>query len=250
MIFDADTHLSPYKNFDRSIDAARWMELIDAAGVDRALCWLLPQGVTDVSESNHYLYENSKKYPKMLPFGWANPREGLEKARAEVRRCLEEYGFPGVKLNGAQNAYPIDSPAAMKLAEEIAGRGGIIAFHIGADAPVFTHPKRAEKVAKAFPATPVLMVHMGGAGRPDCSDLVINVAQENPNMILVGSAIEVGKVEKAIRSLGGKRVMFGSDLPFASLPECLGNYQRMLSAFPAETARDVLWENAVRLFRL
>lgn len=250
MIFDADTHLSPYKNFELSIDAAQWADLIDEAGVDRALCWLLPQGVTDVAESNQYLYENSKKYPKMLPFGWANPREGLEKAQDDICRCLEEYGFCGVKLNGAQNAYLIDSPEAMKLAEEIAKRNGIIAFHIGVDEPDFTNPKRAEKVAKAFPEIPILMVHMGGAGTPDCSDLVIEIAKDNPNMTLVGSSIEVSKVEKAIRLLGAKRVMFGSDLPFACLPECLANYKRMLSAFEAGTARDVLWSNAARLFQL
>lgn len=250
MIFDADTHMSPYKNFDKSIDAAQWSELIDEAGVDKALCWLLPQGVDDVSESNKYLYENSKKYVKMLPFGWANVREGLDKAIFDARQCVEEFGFVGVKLNGAQNAYNIDGPEAMKVAEEIAKLNGIIAFHIGADEPDFTNPKRAANVARAFPEMPVIMVHMGGAGSPDCSDLVIEVAKENPNMTLVGSAINASKVGNAIKALGSTRVMFGSDIPFASLSQCISSYHKMLTAFDEKTAQDVLWNNAVNLFKL
>lgn len=250
MIFDADTHMSPYNNFDRSIDVRQWAELIDKAGVDKALCWLLPQGVDDVSESNRYLYKNSKKYAKMLPFGWANVREGLDKAIFDTRQCIEEFGFAGVKLNGAQNAYNIDGPEAMKVAEQIAKLNGIIAFHIGVDQPDFTNPRRAAYVAKAFPEMPVLMVHMGGAGSPDCSDLVIEVAKENPNMTLIGSAIDSSKVENAIKELGSNRVMFGSDIPFADLNQCISNYHNMLSAFDEKTAQDVLWNNAVRLFKL
>jgi Predicted metal-dependent hydrolase of the TIM-barrel fold len=250
MIFDADTHLSPYRNFDKSIDAVKWAELMDKAGIDKALCWLLPQGVSNVSESNRYLYVNSKQYHKMLPFGWANVREGLDKAMFDACQCIEEYGFAGVKLNGAQNAYNIDGLEAMKVAEQIAKLKGIIAFHIGVDEPDFTNPRRAERVAKAFPEMPVLMVHMGGAGSPDCSDLVIEVAKDNPNMILIGSAIDVSKVENAIRVLGPDRVMFGSDVPFADPGKCVHNYHNMLSNFDENTARDVLWNNAARLFML
>jgi predicted TIM-barrel fold metal-dependent hydrolase len=250
MIFDADTHMSPYRNFDKSIDVAQWAELIDKAGVDKALCWLLPQGVDNVSESNRYLYKNSKNYHKMLPFGWANVREGLDKAIFDVCQCIEEFGFAGVKLNGAQNMYKIDCPEAMKVAEKIAELNGVIAFHIGVDEPDFTNPRRAANVAKAFPEMPIIMVHMGGAGSPDCSELVIEVAKENPNMILVGSAIEASKVGNAIRALGSNRVMFGSDIPFADLNECISNYHDMLSAFDENTTQDVFWNNAARIFKL
>lgn len=250
MIFDADTHMSPYKNFDKSIDVSRWAGLIDEAGVDKALCWLLPQGVEDVSESNQYLYKNSKNYYKMLPFGWANVHEGLDKAIFDARQCIEEFGFAGVKLNGAQNCYNIDGLEAMKVAEQIAKLNGILAYHIGVDEPDFTNPRRAANVAKAFPEMPILMIHMGGAGSPDCSDLVIEVAKENPNMTLVGSAIDASKVGNAIRALGSHRVMFGSDIPFVNLNQCISNYSRMLTAFDEKTTQEVFWNNAARIFKL
>lgn len=250
MIFDADTHMSPYKNFEGSIDAAQWAVNMDAAGIDRALCWLLPQGVEDVSESNRYLYSSSKKYAKMLPFGWANIREGIDKALFDAQQCIEEFGFCGVKLNGAQNEYPIDSLDAMRVAGEVARLGGILAYHIGADAPDYTSPERAAKVAKAFPGMKILMVHMGGAGLPDCSEAVIEVAQQNPNMVLIGSAIAPEKVARAIRTLGSERVMFGSDLPFADPGKCLLGYAEMLKGFEKHDADNVLWNTAARVFSL
>ena len=43
-IFDADTHVSPYSNFDKSINACQWEERMERAGVAHAIVWLLPPG--------------------------------------------------------------------------------------------------------------------------------------------------------------------------------------------------------------
>ena len=80
-IFDADTHVSPYSNFDKSINACQWEERMERAGVAHAIVWLLPQGVVDVTESNRYIGREAQKNKRMVPFGWANIREGAEKAR-------------------------------------------------------------------------------------------------------------------------------------------------------------------------
>lgn len=250
MIFDADTHMSPYRNFDLSIGAKEWEENMIVAGVDKALAWLLPQGVTDVSESNRYLYEQAKINPRILPFGWANVNEGLEKALKDAEQCILEFGFKGVKLNGAQNEYYIDGPDAMAVCKRIASLGGIIAFHIGVDEPNFTDPKRAANVAKECPNTTILMIHMGGAGTPDRSDEVIAIAKENPNMYLIGSAINASKVANGIRELGPERVLFGTDTPFYSATEVLESYYKMLEEFDEKTKELILFGNAKRLFGL
>lgn len=247
-IFDADTHMSPYENFEGSIHGEEWEAKMCAAGVDRALAWLLPQEVQDVSESNAYIYENAKKNPRVLPFGWANIKEGLEKAKQDARTCLLEYGFQGVKLNGAQNEYYIDSPEALEVIGVIAKLGGMTAFHIGADYPEFTDPRRAQKAARMFPKMPILMVHMGGAGDPDVSEAVIEIARENPNMYLVGSAIGVDKVRRAIDILGPDRGLFGSDTPFYDVEKVKEEYFQMLASYDEETTAKVMGLNAKRLF--
>lgn len=249
-IVDMDTHMSPYKNFDKSIDKRQWELEMAKAGIDKAVAWLLPQEVEDVSESNAYIYEASLKNPRIIPFGWVNIREGLEKAKQDVRTCLIEYGFKGVKLNGAQNEYHIDCEEALEVIQLISDLGGMVAFHIGADYPEYTSPKRAQSVAKKFPHMPILMVHMGGAGEPDVSSEVIEAAKDNPNMHLIGSAISVNKVKNAIDVLGASRVMFGSDTPFASAGDIRKQYEEMLTFYNEETKEKVFGLNAKKLFGL
>ena len=252
MIFDCDTHMSPYVNHDRAIDASGLNDMLQEAGVDRALTWLMPQGVSDVSESNRYVYDQSKIFPIFYPFGWTNVREGLDKAIDDAKRCLLDYGFRGVKLNGAQNDYPIDSPDAMKVCEVIAKSNGIIAFHIGADAPDNTGAFRAAHVASAFPETTILMVHMGGAGRPnpDRSAEVIAEALRHPNMMLVGSEIGIDKIKIAIDTLGSSRVMYGSDTPFSKTMDALGNYAELLKDYDNDIQDEIMYRNALRVFGL
>ena len=250
MIFDCDTHMSPYVNHDRAIDASGLNDMLQKAGIDRALVWLMPQGVDNVSESNKYIYDSAKTYPIFFPFGWTNVMEGVDKAIDDAKRCLVEYGFRGVKLNGAQNNYPIDSPDALKVCEVIAKNNGIIAFHIGADSPDNTGAFRAANVAAAFPDTTILMVHMGGAGRPnpDRSAEVIAEAMKHQNMMLVGSEIYPEKVKIAIDTLGAGRVMYGSDSPFSKTEDALNNYKELLKEYDDEVRDAVMYKNALRVF--
>ena len=250
-IFDADMHMSPYKNDALSIDAPELAKRMENAGIGKCLVWLMPQLVSDVSESNKYIYDMAKRYPQFAaPFGWCNIREGEEKAIADAKTCLLEYGFKGVKLNGAQNEYFIDSEPALHACEVIAKNKGIIGFHIGTDEPEYTDPVRAARVAQMFPETPILMIHMGGVLEPYASAEVIDAAKANPNMMLIGSAIHVSKVKEAIDALGAHRVMFGSDVPFADASAHLAAYEEMLKDYPQEMQDKVMFQNALDLFGL
>jgi uncharacterized protein len=100
-----------------------------------------------------------------------------------VKRCIEEYGFYGVKLNGAQNNYIIDSDdLAMPVIEEIAKLGKPIAFHIGPDEYENTHPLRAARVAGLYPEIPIIMIHMG----MDSDDMVSSVIPEADRRKIMG----------------------------------------------------------------
>ncbi len=250
MFFDADTHMSPYKNFPEAPSARELDERLAGAHVDKAVCWLLPQGVDDVSESNRYIYDECKTLPRFVPFGWANVMEGEDKAIRDAVTCLDEYGFCGVKINGAQNYYPIDCLGAMHVCEEIAKRNGIIAFHIGFDEPLMTSPFRAATVADAFPDTPIIMIHMGGASPCETNNArkVIDVAKLCPNMRLIGSAIGTKDVKMAIDELGAGRVMFGSDAPFYDPAKCIEAYEQMLEGYPPDVREQVFYKTAFETF--
>ena len=217
MVIDGDTHISGAAS-DFSLEAN--LEAMQKAGVDKALVWLSPHHYRgeELTEHNAYVYKAARGHPdRFLPIGWADPTVSVEHAKEMVRRSAEEWGFYGVKLNGAQNNYFIDDPElALPVAEEIAKAGKMIAFHIGPDAYERTHPCRAARVARLYPDTPILMVHMGMTSN-DMNRVVVEMAQECPNMVLIASATSDSLALKAIRTLGVSRVCFGSDRPFRKM---------------------------------
>ena len=133
MIIDADCHITPDPEGITSDELLRRM---DRAGVDKAVTWLRPPYRREIDEANAYVHQATKAHgDRIIGFGWADPNLGVEKARQTARRCIEEYGFRGVKLNGAQNSFFIDDPElSLPVIEEIAAAGGLLAFHVGADA--------------------------------------------------------------------------------------------------------------------
>jgi predicted TIM-barrel fold metal-dependent hydrolase len=230
VIIDADTHISPTGEDAMAITTKELVRRLDRAGVDRALTWLRPPYMREIDDSNAYVYEATQRYPdRILGFGWADPHLGLENAKEAIRRCIDDYQFYGVKLNGAQNSYYIDDPKlSLPLVEEIAKTGKLLAFHVGTDAYETTHPFRVAKVARMFPDLQILMVHMGGVAHHDLSNAAIEIAQECPNLYLIGSGVRSQAILKAIKTLGAERVCFGSDTPFELMHVEVAKYHALL----------------------
>lgn len=255
MIIDADTHIAPSGG---EFGLEHHMEEMERAGIDKTVTWLQPgyEGV-EIETYNAYVFEAVRRYPdRILGFGWADPTVGVDHAKAMVKTCIEEYGFYGVKLNGAQNDYFIDDPSlSLPVIEEIAKFGKPLAFHIGPDAYEKTHPLRAARVSELFPELTILMVHMGMCDRI-MNDGVIEVAGRCPNMFLVGSETTETAVLKAVGILGARRICFGSDDPFHSMHVALATYKALLGRAVlngeiAEAQEDlIMGGNIVRLFGL
>ncbi len=237
MIIDADVHLSPLREGNR-ITVEELLRRMDRSGVERALTWLQPTYFRDVEGGNRYVYECARRFPERITgFGWVDPHFGLEKCLEEVKRCTEEYGFVGVKLNGAQNEFPIDDERnCLPLIEAIVAAGRLLAFHIGADSFENTHPFRLAKIARRFPTATILAVHMGGAAVPDLSRAMLEFAQECPNIYLIGSAVSPLAVLRVIQQIGPERVLFGSDTPFQLMHVEVAKYRSLLEDLPVEAA--------------
>lgn len=253
MIIDADVHISPTNEGRNSIGIEELLRRMDRAKVDKALTWLQPPYMREISDSNKYVYNASKQHPdKIIGFGWADPNLGVEKAKDEAKRCMYEYGFCGVKLNGAQNVFYIDDPKlSIPVIEEVAKAGRILAFHVGADAYEYTHPFRVAKVAKMFPELKILMVHMGGVAFAGISDAAIEIAEPFPNMTLIGSAVRPQCILKAIKVLGAERVCFGSDTPFELMHVEVAKYHAMLNGeFSDENIANIMGGNILRVLEI
>jgi predicted TIM-barrel fold metal-dependent hydrolase len=249
MVIDADTHISPTGEDAMAITYADLLRRMDQAGVEKALVWLRPPYMRTIDQSNAYVHHAVRAHPdRLLGFGWADPNFGVEQAVAQVRRCIEEYGFFGVKLNGAQNSFYIDDPQrSLPVIEAIASSGKLLAFHVGADAFEQTHPFRVAKIARRFPDLRILMVHMGGVGHADLTNAAIEMAQECPNLTLIGSGVRYPAVLKAIHTLGEERVCFGSDTPFSLMHVEVAAYRALLQDLSDEAQDLIMCGNIARV---
>ncbi|MCJ7751838.1 MAG: amidohydrolase family protein [Armatimonadetes bacterium] len=253
MIIDADCHISPTAEGGVSIGIDELLRRMDRAGVGKAMTWLQPPYRREIDEANAYVYEATRRCPdRILGFGWADPNLGVERAVTAARRCIEEYGFYGVKLNGAQNSFYLDDPQiSIPVIDEVARLGSRLAFHVGADAFEQTHPFRVAKIAANYPDLPILAVHMGGVGHADLTNAMIEFAQQYSNITLIGSAVREVAVLKAIHTIGASRVCFGSDTPFSLMHVEVAKYHALLDGeVSSEEKALVMGANIARLLGL
>lgn len=191
LVIDADVHLTPPEACSaamreraratpdyfhgRPLDAAELLAEMDLAGVDLALVWQNPAatayGDDPVANAAALRAANvavaaaaSARPDRFLAAGWTDPRAlGVEAAIDLVRVCARELGLPIIKLNPAQNAYPLDHDDVLRVVDAIVAEGATPAFHYGADSP-FTPPEALERVARRVAPRPVIAVHGGGGG--------------------------------------------------------------------------------------
>lgn len=249
LIADADTHISG-ENTGKRINAEELLRRMQKLRINKALIWLHPNQsedeYCDEDAQNAYIAGAASRFPgTLLPMGWINPRKLRNRAeiRSRVRQLTEEYGFYGIKLNGAQNYYDLaDVNLVMPAVEEIAKAGCVLAFH--SDSGSNTRPEKIGSIAGSFPETRILMVHMGQTA----NDEAIEAARQHPNITLIGSGMkDYGYVAKACSELGTDRVCFGSDAPFGNMRTVLAAYEKAIGTLHQADLAKIMGGNLLRV---
>lgn len=236
----------------RTISAEDALWEMDAAGVDMALIWQNPaatvygddeaENARALWQANLYVAETAARYPdRFIPAGWTDPKAlGLEGGLDLVDRLTGELGMPVVKMNPAQNAYPMASDRVLKCVARIVERGAVPAFHFGADTP-WTPTEDLVTVAQSVPDSPVIGVHMGGGGAafPDADETyakarAAGLAQEN--IFYVFSAkrdthIESDLIAYSVAGPGAAaRLACASDAPYGRMSWNFGGFRAMFES--------------------
>ncbi|MDU8944376.1 amidohydrolase family protein [Ovoidimarina sediminis] len=228
------------------------LPVMDMAGVDMALCWqnpgVLPYGAdleenaARLTEANRRIAALAARHPRrIIPAGWTDPKAlGVENAIALVRRCVAEFGMPVVKMNPAQNAYPITDPMVYAVIDAIAETGAVPAFHFGSDTP-FTPTEGLLEIARHLGDHPVIGVHMGGGGGHFVeAEATYQSAREaglrQENIFYVLSAkrdVHMANALIAYADAGGsaaRRIAVASDAPYGNIPFNFGGFRALFDA--------------------
>ena len=78
-------------------------------------------------------------------------------------------------------------------------------------------------------------------------EVEVEVAEQHPNISLIGSAVPETAVLRALERLGPERVCFGSDTPFRLMHVRVAMYRALLRDHTPEDQAKVMGGNILRL---
>ncbi|MFO0954659.1 MAG: amidohydrolase family protein [Isosphaeraceae bacterium] len=179
---------------------------------------------------------------RFVPFCYVNPLHTKE-SLAEMDRCIAGHGMFGLKLW-----------VALKASDRRVHE--VVEKTVALDVPVLQHawikaegnqpgesgPEDIAALARAVPHARIIMGHLGGVALRGIEFLI-----DLPNVTVEtgGSDPETGIVEAAVRRLGTRRVIFGSDATGRNFGTQLAKVTG--AKISTEAKKRILWDNLARL---
>jgi predicted TIM-barrel fold metal-dependent hydrolase len=194
------------------------IEVADRLGIDQLCCSILtpkrPATPEGFRECNAWVAEAIRRYPgRILGYGYVNPGHQRE-SLTEIRRCVEEYGFIGIKLYNKHRATdPVVFPVvelAIDLRVPILHHAGHLHYVLESQ-PNISDGGHLAALAQRYPEAMLICAHVCGGGDWEWT---IKALRHSPSVYLdtSGSVIDDGVVEMAARVLGVDRLLFGCDM--------------------------------------
>jgi len=239
-VCDAHVHLGksgpwqPYEN--PTIYIEELMPLLDKFDIARALVFPNPNVGDRYPETNDYIVECVKRYPKRLVgFGRVDPRRGRE-AIQELNRIKLKLELTGIKLHPMVECFRPDHSHFDRFFKRVTELKLPVLIHTGDG---FSAPGLAAKVAKKYSQMIVILAHL----REGC----IAALKELSNVYVETSGTLPEFVELAT-DVDENRVLFGSDIPYYRFPTQTAIIEA--AKLSNKVKRKVYFENFEKLFKL
>ncbi len=247
-VIDCHAHLSYPGSATSDKKDQQLIEAADKLGIDQLCCSVLtpkrPATAEGFRTCNTKVAEAMKRYAgRVLGYCYVNPGCGDE-ALDEIRRCVEERGFMGVKL---YNEHLCTDPIVFPIVELTIELRVPILHHAGhGHRPFPSQPNISDgahlaELARRYPEAQLICAHIGGGGDWEWTVKALRHA-DNVFLDTSGSVTDEGIVDMAVRVLGVDRILFGCDM---SMTAGVG---KIRGARLTETARrKILGENMKRI---
>ena len=217
-VIDCHAHLTHHSRTTWEADDRKLIEAADKLGIDQLCCSTLtprrPATADGFRECNRWTADGMRRFPdRVLGYCYVNPgytREALE----EIRRCVEDRGFIGIKL---YNEYTCTEPVVFPIVELAIELGVPILHHAGhSHYFVESQPRMSDgghlaELARRYPEAMLICAHISGGGDWEWT---IKALRHAPNVMLdtSGSVTDEGTVEMAAAVVGVERIVFGCDM--------------------------------------
>jgi predicted TIM-barrel fold metal-dependent hydrolase len=224
-VIDCHAHLTHHSRRDWEADDRKLIEAADKLGIDQLCCSTLtprrPASPDGFCECNRWTADGMKRFPgRVLGYCYVNPgytREALE----EIRHCVGNLGFMGVKL---YNEYNCTEPVVFPIVELTIELGVPILHHAShshyfvEDQPRMSDSRDLAELGRRYPEAMLICAHFSGGGDWEWT---IKAARHAPNVFLdtSGSVTDADSVDLAVAVAGADRVLFGTD---SSMTACVG----------------------------
>lgn len=210
MLIDAHCHIGKsWLGWQRNeVAIEKLLNIYEKLRIDM-FCLSSFQIIYDIETGNREIYDLKEKYPgKIIGFGIICPRD-RKRARDEVKRCIDEYGFKGIKLHPSINNYMIDSNLVDPVLELACTKSLPVLIHSEQDE--FSHPRMIGTIAERYPEIKIIIAHMGG----DAWLESIEMAKKYKNIFMDTSGVsdEIYIIPSAIEIAGANRIVWGTDAP-------------------------------------
>jgi predicted TIM-barrel fold metal-dependent hydrolase len=247
-VIDCHDHLTHHSNPSWRETDRKTIEAADKLGIDQLCCSILPPRRPATPESfrecNQWVHEAMQRFPdRVLGYCHVNPGYGRD-ALEEIRRCVADRGFMGIKLyNDYRATEPVVWPVvelAIELRVPILHHAGHAAW-LSPPQPRITDGGHLAELARRYPEAMIICGHVSGGGDWEWT---IKALRNAPTVYLdtSGSVIDEGITEMAAGVLGSDRLLFGCDL---SMTASVGRIRA--AALSDEDKRKILGGNMQRI---
>jgi predicted TIM-barrel fold metal-dependent hydrolase len=249
-VIDCHAHLNHRSRTTWEADDRKLIGAADKLGIEQLCCSILtpqrPATADGFRECNRWTADGMRRFPgRVLGYCYVNPgyqREALE----EIRRCVEDRGFMGVKL---YNEYTCTEPVVFPIVELAIELGVPILHHalhfhyFVEDQPRMSDSGHLAELARRYPEAMLICAHISGGGDWEWT---VKAARHAPNVFLdtSGSVTDEGTVEMAAAVVGADRVVFGCD---SSMTAGVGKIRG--ANLNAQDKQKILGGNMMRLLR-
>ncbi|MEK6323376.1 MAG: amidohydrolase family protein [Acidobacteriota bacterium] len=251
-MFDSVRRWTRGETLSSDIPLESTIAAMDDAGIRIGLisAWWGPQGPLIKNDEVASFIES---YPeRLIGIASVDLYRPMDAVR-ELRRCVRELGFRGLRIVPWLWNLPPDDRRYYPLYTECVELGIPFCLQVGHTGPLCpSEPGRPipylDHVALEFPELQIVAGHIGYPWTAE----MISLATKYPNVYIDTSAYKSsrypGELVDYLRGHGRKKVLFGSNYPMLRPAECLRDLA--ILQLDDETKRMFLHENAERVFSL